>query len=541
MKKASGARAKEPGRPAATASAATIAAAPAGGLLPRAMLLLVALLLSVAAAREAMRLALAVPQIRYAVVEAADALPAARQRVLQGEEELRDAWNCAVVSRQIVRAATGRGDAAAAQRSAAELVRTVRSTRLPRVQFALARLMVLDGADSERGSTEAAPARPAAEIWAALRPYLEGLYSPRDPGGDAPDAPADDRNESGRGPRPPISIAETPRHQLHPLLDALAREYRAARLDPATARSLAELTVGAAHTAFLQCLYERFESLAERIDADGAPESAEALRMTVLSVLRQFVLEPGPAGLRLAAADLLACALEDESGAVARERTALARTLRQWREEVRAELRARPASALAIQSEPVLARAEYERAVRRLMTCTWMASGLAVSLLAALALGFATLTARGRTVGLRWGGAAGALVALGVLAGAWAWSAQPLDALNEELRRDFSSAAYGWRHPFLSAALALLTLVVAGVVRGVMRRGADAAHRLAATGMTGVLSTIVLAAALWAACGWASSALAALQRATADAEPLHTVIPSGRTDEMLNSVSAWIP
>ncbi|MEP0846914.1 MAG: hypothetical protein HRF50_08850 [Phycisphaerae bacterium] len=477
----------------------------------RAGLLLAALIAGVFALRELLRFSAHLPQIRFGVLQSTDRLVAARDRVLSsGDPAAREAWNTLYASRIVVDALLGRSNLSSAEVEGrlADAAARVRSSALVRAHLALAR----EWSGERSGSS-------ARERATSVRFILSGMQL--------------------------AALA----HKLEAAITAFAAAYGEARLGAATARALAEQTVGHQHEMFAQLLSARFRALAEACEAEGDADGARSVRAALARILRAFVLEPGPASLRLCAAALLADTIASDgstqsapAGAALTDAAPLsiAQDLRSWRQQYLDRIRTLPISVLAIRSEPVLCLDEYERAVRSVVRCTWIASALGVSLLVTVLAGWCWLTDRGR-----WNGAPrAALVALlatvVLCAGSMILAALPLDSLAEELRRDFSSPRYWWRHPFVAAALTLLMLAVAPLVR---RRAADARpSRLGALGAGATLFTLMLSAALAATCGIASVALERYESSAgvADSRSVETVL-GDNAERLLVALRAWTP
>jgi MFS family permease len=103
---------------------------------------------------------------------------------------------------------------------------------------------------------------------------------------------------------------------------------------------------------------------------------------------------------------------------------------------------------------PALAPAAHERLVTRVALTTWLASALLAAGVFALLLAPRWLRRRDRR---RSGFMLRAIVCVLLVTGAGlAWIHWWPDAVREDLRGDFSSLRYWWRHPFLAAGLTRL-------------------------------------------------------------------------------------
>lgn len=472
----------------------------------RVLLLATAFVAALFALRETLRVAAHLPQIRFGVLQSTDRLVAARDRVLSsGDPAAREAWNMLYASRIVVDALLGRSDLSPAEVEGrlADAAARVRSSALVRAHLALVR----EWSGERSGSS-------ARERAAAVRSILSGVQ--------------------------PAALT----HKLDPAIAAFAAAYGEARLGAATARALAEQTVGHQHEMFAQLLSARLRTLADACAAAGDADGARSVRAALASVLRAFVLEPGPASLRMCAAALLADAVDSENASRSAPADAAALSisheLRSWRQQYRERIRSLPASVLAIRSEPVLCRGEYDRAVRSLVACTWIASAVCTSLIACVLAGWCWLTGPGRWNSAPRAAIVGALAAATLCIGSAVLAALPLDSLAEELRRDFSSPRYWWRHPLASAAMTLLALAIAPLIR---RRAVEAKPSwLGALGAGSVMLTLMLSVVLVAASRFAGDAMDQYEARTGAAETrlLESVLGSA-AERPVAALRAWTP
>ncbi len=231
------------------------------------------------------------------------------------------------------------------ERELAELA-SVRSTFLPRI-YRAAMLML----ELERGGV--APD----EWWSRLSPYITGIEG--------------------------ASLA----HHSRAYIDYWEGLYASLGVSPATAREAGRYRfVGFPHNALLQYTAARLERVEDACRNSGDTGAARSCRRTRLRLLRQWVLEPAPPGLRLLAADLLADTLERD-GAVdaASESARLAGDLRAWRAAYREAAQGRADDYLGWEAQPVLCPDEYARVLIWLKLCTWLTGvSLGVGLLTLL-------------------------------------------------------------------------------------------------------------------------------------------------------------
>jgi hypothetical protein len=340
-------------------------------------------------------------------------------------------------------------------------INTLRRSQVGRLQLAAARLWLLE----QEGE-------PPGNWWAALRDYLEGL------------------RHANLG------------HYQAPLMRHWAAAYQAAGLGPGTAHGLAEDLVGHEHGPLLQFLVPRVRRLIAEREQAGDAAAATTCRAVLQSLLRQWVLEPGPAGLRLLAADLLADLLEAEAGADdVDRRLAVAESLRRWRADYRDAARRLPVAVLDPHRQPARAPAEHERLVTRVGLVTWLGSATITAAAVALLCGGSWLAGRanqprGARLALQALGA-GALVVVGGLLWFHLWP----ESLREDLRADFSSWRYWWRHPFAAAGLTLALLLLAGGLRW-GSSPAGGSRFVARSGAAAAGTWLLLAVILWGS-AWA--------------------------------------
>jgi len=329
-------------------------------------------------------------------------------------------------------------------------------------------------------------------------------------------------------------------HYQAALVRDWARAYELAGFGPGTARSLAEDLVAQRHGPFLQFFTSRVRRLiADRLHA-GDAAAARVCRTTLYRLLRQWVLEPGPAGLRLLAADLLAQAAEHDpaagGSAAAQE---LARELRAWRSAYREALRRLPIGVFDPHRKPALDPAADQRLLQCVALTNWLAAALlvvAAAALVALLRGPRRVLRPGNAT-LVWGALlVGALVVLGGLGAVWLWP----DWLRTDLRGDFSSLRYLWRHPFVAAGIALVGLLLAALLRPGPRAGKSTfASRL---GAAGAGAWLLLAVGLWAAATAGQIAHSRCERAIrAACEDSISAVAGPHAQRLLARLHDWEP
>jgi hypothetical protein len=151
---------------------------------------------------------------------------------------------------------------------------------------------------------------PPEDWWPQVAPYFENLD----------DAPFD--------------------HFTDALINAKAAIYAQHGLRPGLARGIAVRNLGFEHGPFLQRFARQMQELEAALSTSGDAENARRCRKLRRRLLRQWVLDPAPAGLRLNAAHLLAEELETPNAG--QDQAKLARALRRWRHNLRSTLQSVP-------------------------------------------------------------------------------------------------------------------------------------------------------------------------------------------------------
>ncbi len=374
---------------------------------------------------------------------------------------------------------------------ARQWVATLRQTQLGRVQLAAFALL-----EAEQAGT------PAEDRWPVIEPLLKGLDQ------------------------------ATLAHSLDAAMAHYAAALRAPPLayDPATARAYADLLVRQPHGPLLQHLVAALDEVAAaRADADDG--SAEACHAVQRRLLREWVLEAGPAGLRLLAADLLAARLETtEAG--------LAERLRAWRRAYRevAEVRPVPLPLLSLRQEPDSDPAGHARLAGAVYWLAWLA-GAACGVAAVTVIGMALgLTGVLRNPPRRTYALAAVLTVAVVAAAGWLLAALAPAWCHEDLRRLGDAQAGTARLPIVAIVAAAAALVAAGV--GLAIRG-DHTPRYARTALLGLMSWLLLAGVLLAGVGLAAGALKAYT--AAEDGGTYAALAGAQAEQWLADLRAWHP
>jgi hypothetical protein len=325
-------------------------------------------------------------------------------------------------------------------------------------------------------------------------------------------------------------------HYLAELIAQRAPALEELGLGPGTARSESSRLVAYAHGPLLQYLTDRLDRLtAARLDAGD--ESAVVCARINRTLLREWTLAEGPAGLRLLAADLLANHLEHAlTAAPAPE---LVAELRAWRAAYREAAldRPQPIFLLSEAAGPEPVPPAYNRLLWRTSLAVWLAGATLIA--GALALISAGLCRRSFLSPIPRRQVAGLVVA-GLAVGGWVvwWLVDPLSA-TLDLRR-FGVDDTGWpRLPIFAGALVAALLCLASLLPArPARRGG-----LLSVAVTAVTAWLVLAAVLLAVSLSASSAQHTYEnesRAAQDRGEI-TAIAGPEADTRLAGLRAWHP
>ncbi|MBL8880682.1 MAG: hypothetical protein JNG88_16335 [Phycisphaerales bacterium] len=402
-----------------------------------------------------------------------------------------------------------------AKRCAARAQQTT-NTQLPRLQQAALVLLAL-----ERMSA------PAERQWTAIEPYIGGL-------GD-------------------VSFA----HFHRDALDTLAGAVASTGCSPGVAGDIVVMRFGSPHGPFLQHFTMRMLALAEALDQlEGRQAAARQCHVLVLRLLKQWIIEPGPAGLRLQAADLLARVLSPSPAAPAQTTTQtatsasriapiaaqypqaskIAAELAQWTQAYRRELRRRPTAQFDLRRQPTLAPVQFSKMRNSLAMTAW--AGGAAAACVALMLGLFWTAFRGRT--LSRDGARRAAI-LGTAGGGFVLlSGIAILIRGETLLADLS---WAWmRLPLYSAGMALVMAGLATFLSAAQRAHGEIRERLLAV-FCGASAAGLLLGAAFAFFAWtAGTAGRHYDRATAMAlrDEIAAVAPDS-TEAYLVTLHRWNP
>lgn len=264
-----------------------------------------------------------------------------RQAILQGSREVRDAPLLQAGASRLTTMNRPRWHAATSEVEIARVAGQISTTGAGRLLQISARLAGL-----------AKAGEPVERWWPALAPYMQGLEK--------------------------TSFA----HHQAALEQALYEAFTRAGLAPGLAREFAAARVGETQGPFMQALVARLTPLiAERAQA-GDVQAANACRAVLLRWLRQWLVEPGPTGLRMTAAQLLSSALAEPAVAGDDARAAdIAAAARTWRDAYRTAAKAAPTTLFSVVSGPS-AVASTEQALLRSIVSAGFAVGAAIVLTA---------------------------------------------------------------------------------------------------------------------------------------------------------------
>ncbi len=419
--------------------------------------------LMAAAAMETAFVAARLPQARLALAyhpsraeRTNQAIGSALQSApLEAREALQSVQVAILFSQALHSGAAGNSALADAETRAASL----RTTQLGRVQAATARLLY----GERTGKTPE-------QRWQTIRPLLEGLEQARFT------------------------------HHLGPLRTAVAGGYRAIRVEPGSAWLFADQYIGHPHGPLLQYFVAASGILAQERRSAGDADAAALLERIRTRWLRQWLIEPGSLELRLLAADLLrrdSAAGADETAEASAWRDAILRAIREQRQ-----------GELGLTGGAQFASAEHERVVSRLLVVSWLLSGGLVLLVVTISVGWTWLLRPRVELGFRAIAARGAVLAVVMLLVGLAFVLAATEWMRVDLRRDWSTPLYWWRHPFVAGGAAMLLLVVlAGIGRG------GAAGRVQRVGATALVGWLLLGGAAFGAVRLVESARVAYEAA----------------------------
>ncbi|RMF84380.1 MAG: hypothetical protein D6744_03175 [Planctomycetota bacterium] len=457
---------------------------------PSALALTVALMLSVLSGVALWRFHRSLPfeQLRRVTGEQWNA--AMRRTLTDAPQAVRDGWDMQGASSRILglRFANSPRSVGTDLSQVHEMLANVRSSHLPRLQYAIAALLVLEQRDA-----------PPEDRWKMVEPLLRGLEN-----GDF-------------------------RHHTQDLVAALAHQYRTLGLDDGTAASIAWFDFSFVHGPLVEFGVIAMERLAEQRAALGDESGATLCRRVTRRWLRQWVLLPGPAGLRLLAAARLAEDLQREN-----RDSAVARDLRAWRSAYHEHARRLPGTLLGGVGGPSVAPQTQQRFAQSVVWASWTASAALTAALVTL-LGCWSLFTRAAGAGGRRASLFGVIAAGALVACGYAWAATQTDVVVHDLRADFSRWIYWPVHPFIAAAALLMLVVLCS--RFLPHHGRTRTMtRLALT------AWILLAPTASGLTMWADRARRAHSEAlTFVLHDDYAAIAGAEPDRLLDSLRAWRP
>lgn len=414
--------------------------------------------------------------------------------------EAREAFALRLASKMLKGTLAGLGEPGELQPAIGQAVGTLSKSQVGRLQQAAARMWLLEQAGE-----------PIEKWWPALRVFLEGMQH--------------------------ANLA----HYQQPLVQHWARAYEAVGHGRGTAYGLAEDLVGHRHGPLLQFSVDRLQRVIEERQQAGDTAAATTCRGVLYRWLQQWVLEPGPAGLRLLAADLLASSLEaDHAAATTPELQALADDLREWRRAYHQAARQRPVAIMAPQRRPALAPVAHERFFRRFALSIWLGAATLASAVLALTLAWAWL-GRGRSsVGRRRLALNATIVVTIVIGIGLAWIYLWPDSIREDVRGDFSQLRFWWRYPLAAAGLTLTFTLAAGLLQ---RSPSDGQSRFVARlGAVAGGTWLVLAVMLWGSAIAGESARRDYEQATRAAqEDAVAALVGSDAERLLTRLRRWEP
>ncbi len=295
-------------------------------------------------------------------------------------------------------------------------------------------------------------------------------------------------------------------HFLPEAVDALGNVLARLGLSPGTARQDALNLVAYEHGPFLQYLIPHLQHLAAQTRAAGNEAAADTCEHLARRLLRDWVVAPGPTGLRLLAADLLAGMLVAPANTVAAPNppgdpatTEIAQLCRAWREafRTRAVTLPLPPMPLRLNDEPVAAPASAQLQ-EHFVLAWWLAAGSAGVAVLAIAAYVLSLTTT-NLVKPGWGKIVLAVApAVGFLIAGWITCRVAPGLVHDELLRG-STAHLRTRLPLVAPVVAgTLAVVGAALLARTVRPGARWRPSLAfVTGLTWLaLATLLVPAAL---------------------------------------------
>jgi hypothetical protein len=350
-------------------------------------------------------------------------------------------------------------------------------------------------------------------------------------------------------------------HGQHGVEEALARGVASLRVAPGTARAITVQNLASPYGPFLQFFTTRLLFLADAREQLADAAGARQCRRLVLALLRQFVVEEGPSGPRLMAAGLLIESLdraEPEAALRDRLRSSLGALRTQFRERV-AHM---PPNVLGLRDEAWLAPEAHRSAARALTLLACVAAATLGAGVFAVATCWVWMRA---PAAVRVRSAFLSSLACGVIAVGVMWMASGTEAVQVELRGDWSSLRYWWWAAVVAGLGGLLLPVLCGLgLRSFSRADRAAAAQTGGRpqsgrsqhsahvnsppswrmdmAMSGLFIWVTLAVVTVAASWNAQGALLRYEREVAGGygAPLTRVL-GNEADALLAPVHEWIP
>lgn len=345
-----------------------------------------------------------------------------------------------LLSASIVEALTGNADSEQLT-AKMNLGTTPRGTsQLWRLQLAAGRIWLLEN----KGAAQD-------QWWPAVRGYLEGLKHARF------------------------------QHRQQKLADAWAAAYRNAGVDEGTAAELGGDFVGNPHGPFLQYFVERMRRLIDERRTAGDIPAARLCERILLALLKDWILEDGPAGPRLLAVDLLEQFLLQHhllsNNIDIQAYNAMLRDLSAWRQKYLGELKRRPIAILSPHPAPALVPGEHERLLRAAAMTSWLTAACAAAAGLSLMLLVVRVVRRKPPAPLRSRLRVALVEVFLVCALGLGWICLLPESVRTDFRNGLSGLPYAWRHSFVSVGSVLLLSMLGAVLR--CQRGSGQESRLA--------------------------------------------------------------
>lgn len=343
---------------------------------------------------------------------------------------------------------------------------------------------------------------------------------------------------------------------------ALATANTEAGMQRGSAWELADRVVDPPFGAMLQIIAPLLDRAADGALRAGDATGAATCRRVLGRLLKDWIIEPGPPGLRLLAAEMLAERVSpiadstQPAGASARlvADPVLARDLRAWVAEYRKRRAVAPTTMLSINPNPALATPDYDNMVGYLAGATVLGGALLSSGLVALLCVMIGLRALRSTpvatvdrLGhiLVWG-AALAFALIVVQEGAAGQADWFRTGENSEAGSKAAIVTAWARLPFYGAAIPVLPLALATAFAGKKSASTTLAgrgSRLARLGRTAICGWLILAALTGAFFSLADAARGRYEAAVAEAYSRGEIESTlgANHDRLMASLRAWEP